>query len=122
MLNGAYAPNLSQLAREDSFRPQDRLSSDQRCFRGRRNDSGGPLVDSPARSRRGRCVLERIMAPRANWKGYLKLSLVSCAVELYPSSTTKDRVTFNMVNREPEAGFAASSSTRLRATSSRATS
>ena len=40
------------------------------------------------------------MAPRANWKGYLKLSLVSCAVELYPSSTTKDRVTFNMVNRE----------------------
>ena len=53
-----------------------------------------------ARSRRGRCVLERIMAPRANWKGYLKLSLVSCAVELYPSSTTKDRVTFHMVNRE----------------------
>ena len=40
------------------------------------------------------------MAPRANWKGYLKLSLVSCAVELYPSSTTKDRVTFHMVNRE----------------------
>ena len=24
------------------------------------------------------------MAPRANWKGYLKLSLVSCAVALYP--------------------------------------
>ncbi len=26
------------------------------------------------------------MAPRANWKGYLKLSLVSCAVALYPAS------------------------------------
>jgi DNA end-binding protein Ku len=40
------------------------------------------------------------MAPRANWKGYLKLSLVSCAVELYPASTTKDRVAFHMLNRE----------------------
>jgi DNA end-binding protein Ku len=40
------------------------------------------------------------MAPRANWKGYLKLSLVSCAVELYPATTTKDRVAFHMINRE----------------------
>jgi DNA end-binding protein Ku len=40
------------------------------------------------------------MAPRANWKGYLKLSLVSCAVELFPAATTKERVTFNLLNRE----------------------
>jgi DNA end-binding protein Ku len=40
------------------------------------------------------------MAPRANWKGYLKLSLVSCAVELYPATTQKERVTFHMLNRE----------------------
>jgi DNA end-binding protein Ku len=40
------------------------------------------------------------MAPRANWKGYLKLSLVSCAVELYPASTTKERVSFHLLNRE----------------------
>lgn len=40
------------------------------------------------------------MAPRANWKGYLKLSLVSCAVELYPATTQKDRVAFHMLNRE----------------------
>jgi len=40
------------------------------------------------------------MAPRANWKGYLKLSLVSCAVELYPATTQKDRVAFNLLNRE----------------------
>jgi DNA end-binding protein Ku len=40
------------------------------------------------------------MAPRANWKGYLKLSLVSCAVELFPASTTKERVSFHLLNRE----------------------
>lgn len=40
------------------------------------------------------------MAPRANWKGYLKLSLVSCAVNLYPASSSATRVSFNMVNRQ----------------------
>jgi DNA end-binding protein Ku len=39
------------------------------------------------------------MAPRANWKGYLKLSLVSCAVALYPATTTSGRVRFNIINR-----------------------
>jgi DNA end-binding protein Ku len=27
------------------------------------------------------------MAPRANWRGYLKLSLVPCAVSLFPATT-----------------------------------
>ena len=40
------------------------------------------------------------MAPRANWKGYLKLSLVSCAVALFPATTTRERVRFNIINRE----------------------
>jgi DNA end-binding protein Ku len=40
------------------------------------------------------------MAPRANWKGYLKLSLVSCAVALFPATTTNERVRFNVINRE----------------------
>ena len=40
------------------------------------------------------------MAPRANWKGYLKLSLVSCAVALFPATTTRSRVRFNIINRE----------------------
>lgn len=40
------------------------------------------------------------MAPRPNWKGYLKLSLVSCAVALYPATTTNDRIRFNIVNRK----------------------
>ena len=39
------------------------------------------------------------MAPRPNWKGFLKLSLVSCAVALYPATTTNQRVRFNIINR-----------------------
>ena len=40
------------------------------------------------------------MAPRPNWKGYLKLSLVSCAVALYPATTTSQRIRFNIINRK----------------------
>jgi DNA end-binding protein Ku len=40
------------------------------------------------------------MAPRANWKGHLKLSLVSSAVALFPATTTRDRVRFHIINRE----------------------
>ncbi|HYI88501.1 MAG TPA: Ku protein, partial [Beijerinckiaceae bacterium] len=40
------------------------------------------------------------MAPRSNWKGFLKLSLVSCPVQLFTATTTKERVTFNLLNRE----------------------
>lgn len=40
------------------------------------------------------------MAPRPNWKGYLKLSLVSCAIALYPATTTSQRIRFNILNRE----------------------
>jgi DNA end-binding protein Ku len=39
------------------------------------------------------------MAVRANWKGYLKLSLVSCAVALYPAASSSARVRFNTLNR-----------------------
>ena len=40
------------------------------------------------------------MAPRPNWKGFLKLSLVSCSVALYPATTTSQRIRFNIINRE----------------------
>jgi len=40
------------------------------------------------------------MAPRPNWKGYLKLSLVSCSVALYPATTTSERIRFNIINRK----------------------
>ena len=39
------------------------------------------------------------MAPRAYWKGYLKLSLVSCAVVLYPAVSSSSRTTFHTLNR-----------------------
>jgi DNA end-binding protein Ku len=40
------------------------------------------------------------MAPRPTWKGYLKLSLVSCSVALYTATTTNERVRFNILNRK----------------------
>jgi DNA end-binding protein Ku len=39
------------------------------------------------------------MAPRPSWKGYLKLSLVSCAVSMYPATTTSQRIRFNIINK-----------------------
>src|SRR5215470_7581193 len=38
--------------------------------------------------------------PRSTWKGYLKLSLVSCAVALYNATSAADRVSFNTLNRK----------------------
>ena len=38
------------------------------------------------------------MAPRAYWKGYLKLSIVSCPIALYPASSGSERVSFNRIN------------------------
>src|SRR5258707_6562424 len=38
--------------------------------------------------------------PRPSWKGYLKLSLVSCAVALYNASSSSERVSFNTLNRK----------------------
>jgi DNA end-binding protein Ku len=40
------------------------------------------------------------MAARAIWKGYLKLSLVSCAVAIYPSTNSSSRIRFNTLNRK----------------------
>jgi DNA end-binding protein Ku len=39
------------------------------------------------------------MAPRAYWKGYLRLSLVSCPIALYPASSFSEKVSFNRINR-----------------------
>jgi DNA end-binding protein Ku len=41
------------------------------------------------------------MAGRASWKGYLKLSLVSCPVKLYPAtSSTAGKISFNMLHKD----------------------
>ncbi len=40
------------------------------------------------------------MSPRASWKGYLRLSLVSCPVRLYPATSASERITFNQLHKE----------------------
>src|SRR6201995_2694005 len=40
------------------------------------------------------------MAPRANWKGFLRLSLVTCPVALYPATSDGEKVSFNQINRK----------------------
>jgi DNA end-binding protein Ku len=39
------------------------------------------------------------MAPRANWKGYLRLSLVSCPIALYPATSEREKIRFHQINR-----------------------
>lgn len=40
------------------------------------------------------------MAPRPYWKGYLKLSLVTCPVSLTPATTEGEKIRFHTINRE----------------------
>ena len=40
------------------------------------------------------------MAPRASWKGYIKLSLVSCPVRIYPATSSSERITFNQLHKK----------------------
>ena len=40
------------------------------------------------------------MAPRAYWKGYLRLSLVTCPIALYPATSEREKVSFNQINKE----------------------
>ena len=39
------------------------------------------------------------MAPRANWKGTLKIAEVACPVALYTAASTSDRISFHTINR-----------------------
>ena len=36
------------------------------------------------------------MAPRANWKGFLRLSLVTCPV---PATSDSEKISFNQINK-----------------------
>ena len=40
------------------------------------------------------------MAPRAYWKGYLKLSLVSCPIALFPATSEREKIRFHQVNKK----------------------
>jgi DNA end-binding protein Ku len=39
------------------------------------------------------------MAPRANWKSFLRLSLVTCPLALYPATSDIEKISFNPINR-----------------------
>jgi DNA end-binding protein Ku len=40
------------------------------------------------------------VAPRAYWKGYLKLSLVSCPVAMFPASSEREKISFHQLNKK----------------------
>jgi DNA end-binding protein Ku len=40
------------------------------------------------------------VAARAYWKGYLKLSLVSCPIALFPATTEREKISFNQLNKD----------------------
>src|SRR5579883_1799646 len=44
--------------------------------------------------------MECPMAPRANWKGFLRLSLVTCPVALYSATSESEKVSFNQINKK----------------------
>jgi len=41
-----------------------------------------------------------VVAPRAYWKGYLKLSLVSCPIALFPATSEREKISFHQLNKE----------------------
>jgi DNA end-binding protein Ku len=40
------------------------------------------------------------LAPRASWKGQLRLSLVSCQVKLFPATSASERISFNQLHKD----------------------
>jgi DNA end-binding protein Ku len=40
------------------------------------------------------------VAPRAYWKGYLKLSLVSCPIALFPATSEREKTSFHQINKD----------------------
>ena len=40
------------------------------------------------------------MAPRAYWKGYLKLSLVSCPIAVFPATSESEKISFHQLNKK----------------------
>jgi DNA end-binding protein Ku len=40
------------------------------------------------------------MAQRAYWKGFLRLSLVSCPIQLFPATSESEKIRFNQINKD----------------------
>ena len=56
------------------------------------------------------------MALRPYWKGYLKLSLVTCPVQMMPATSESEKVRFHTLNRDTHTSMWASSQRNLRHT------
>jgi DNA end-binding protein Ku len=41
-----------------------------------------------------------LVAPRAYWKGYLKLSLVSCPISLFPATSEREKISFHQLHKQ----------------------
>src|SRR3954467_15850605 len=44
--------------------------------------------------------MESFMAPRAYWKGFLRLSLVSCPILLYPATSEREKIRFHQLHKQ----------------------
>jgi DNA end-binding protein Ku len=40
------------------------------------------------------------VAPRAYWKGFLRLSLVSCPIALFPATSEREKISFHQLNKD----------------------
>ena len=40
-----------------------------------------------------------LVSPRAYWKGYLRLSLVSCPIQLFPATSEREKIRFHQINK-----------------------
>ena len=43
------------------------------------------------------------MAPRAYWKGYLRLSLVTCPIQLFPAISEREKISISSDQQENRA-------------------
>ena len=48
----------------------------------------------------GASLWSSLIAPRAYWKGFLRLSLVSCPIALYPATSERQKIHFHQINRK----------------------
>jgi DNA end-binding protein Ku len=78
-------------ARADLARTKDRNRAASR---------GVPAKVVGAKAAARTIIVESIMAPRAYWKGHVRLSLVSFPVQLIPAIDSKERVTFHRVHKQ----------------------
>src|SRR5712692_6292102 len=78
--------------------PLDFVCQESVC--GRRGQPRKTLAPSPPSCDDSPQSQELMMAPRPYWKGYLKLSLVSCPIALHAACSTAERIAFRQVNKQ----------------------